>query len=129
MFVVRFVQEQAARYIRCSNTHTSQSVKSLSMMPTVYYRIGFPERATPNTPQRKVRCIIQAAAPIGKPLFKQAVTNGKQKTEKGLLLLAQTLEVPGAEGQNRTADTGIFSPLLYRLSYLGEGDFKSALFY
>ena len=24
----------------------------------------------------------------------------------------------GAEGQNRTADTGIFSPLLYRLSYL-----------
>jgi hypothetical protein len=27
----------------------------------------------------------------------------------------------GAEGQNRTADTGIFSPLLYRLSYLGFG--------
>ncbi len=26
---------------------------------------------------------------------------------------------PGAETQNRTADTGIFSPLLYRLSYLG----------
>ncbi len=25
----------------------------------------------------------------------------------------------GAEGRNRTADTGIFSPLLYRLSYLG----------
>jgi hypothetical protein len=25
----------------------------------------------------------------------------------------------GAEGQNRTADTRIFSPLLYRLSYLG----------
>ena len=24
----------------------------------------------------------------------------------------------GARGQNRTADTGIFSPLLYRLSYL-----------
>jgi hypothetical protein len=24
-----------------------------------------------------------------------------------------------AETQNRTADTGIFSPLLYRLSYLG----------
>ncbi|GIW05857.1 MAG: hypothetical protein KatS3mg060_0662 [Dehalococcoidia bacterium] len=27
----------------------------------------------------------------------------------------------GAEGQNRTGDTRIFSPLLYRLSYLGEG--------
>jgi hypothetical protein len=25
----------------------------------------------------------------------------------------------GAQGQNRTADTGIFSPLLYQLSYLG----------
>ena len=24
----------------------------------------------------------------------------------------------GGQGQNRTADTGIFSPLLYRLSYL-----------
>ncbi len=27
----------------------------------------------------------------------------------------------GAQGRNRTADTGIFSPLLYRLSYLGRG--------
>jgi hypothetical protein len=27
-------------------------------------------------------------------------------------------EGPGAQGQNRTADTRIFSPLLYRLSYL-----------
>ena len=27
-----------------------------------------------------------------------------------------------AQGQNRTADTGIFSPLLYRLSYLGPSD-------
>ena len=26
-----------------------------------------------------------------------------------------------AQGRNRTADTGIFSPLLYQLSYLGEG--------
>ena len=26
----------------------------------------------------------------------------------------------GGQGQNRTADTGIFSPLLYRLSYLAE---------
>ena len=25
----------------------------------------------------------------------------------------------GAQGRNRTTDTGIFSPLLYRLSYLG----------
>ena len=26
----------------------------------------------------------------------------------------------GAQGRNRTADTGIFNPLLYRLSYLGK---------
>ena len=31
----------------------------------------------------------------------------------------------GAEGQNRTADTGIFSPLLYRLSYLGIPESKN----
>ncbi len=29
-------------------------------------------------------------------------------------------EVGGGQGQNRTADTGIFSPLLYRLSYLAK---------
>jgi hypothetical protein len=29
---------------------------------------------------------------------------------------------PGAEERNRTADTRIFSPLLYRLSYLGIED-------
>ncbi len=28
--------------------------------------------------------------------------------------------VPGAEGRNRTGDTGIFSAVLYQLSYLGE---------
>ncbi len=30
-------------------------------------------------------------------------------------------EMSGAQGRNRTADTGIFNPLLYRLSYLGNG--------
>jgi hypothetical protein len=29
----------------------------------------------------------------------------------------------GAQGRNRTADTRIFNPLLYRLSYLGEKGF------
>lgn len=28
--------------------------------------------------------------------------------------------VYGAQGRNRTADTGIFNPLLYQLSYLGQ---------
>ena len=35
----------------------------------------------------------------------------KPRTRRGLIF--------GAEGRNRTADTRIFSPLLYRLSYLG----------
>ena len=34
----------------------------------------------------------------------------------------QVLEIPGGEAQNRTADTRIFSPLLYRLSYLARGE-------
>jgi hypothetical protein len=28
------------------------------------------------------------------------------------------IEVSGGQGRNRTADTGIFNPLLYQLSYL-----------
>lgn len=28
---------------------------------------------------------------------------------------------PGAEGRDRTADTGFFRPVLYQLSYLGQG--------
>src|ERR1700730_1820035 len=35
--------------------------------------------------------------------------------------VAQLLASYGAQGRNRTTDTGIFSPLLYRLSYLGKG--------
>ena len=49
--------------------------------------------------------------------------NGCQESEQGSgqsLLSCQTAEEErGAEGQNRTGDTRIFSPLLYRLSYLG----------
>ena len=33
--------------------------------------------------------------------------------------LVTPLAITGAETQNRTGDTRIFSPLLYRLSYLG----------
>ena len=33
------------------------------------------------------------------------------------------LQKNGAQRRNRTADTGIFNPLLYRLSYLGNGDY------
>ena len=36
--------------------------------------------------------------------------------------MAIVLTRSGAEGQNRTADTMIFSHVLYRLSYLGTSD-------
>jgi hypothetical protein len=43
-----------------------------------------------------------------------------RKTEKGLAVgRLRGLITYGAQRQNRTADTRIFSPLLYRLSYLG----------
>jgi hypothetical protein len=32
------------------------------------------------------------------------------------------VSMTGGQGQNRTADTRIFSPLLYRLSYLAAGE-------
>ena len=31
----------------------------------------------------------------------------------------------GGQGQNRTADTGIFSPVLYRLSYLPDPEVRA----
>jgi hypothetical protein len=40
--------------------------------------------------------------------------------KKGLPSVWQALDITGAQGRNRTADTRIFSPLLYRLSYLGK---------
>ena len=40
----------------------------------------------------------------------------------------ETTGMNGGQGQNRTADTRIFSPLLYRLSYLAV-DFEVSLFF
>ncbi len=42
-----------------------------------------------------------------------------QKKTPAITMITRVRETANAEGQNRTADTGIFSPLLYRLSYLG----------
>ena len=44
------------------------------------------------------------------------------------IFVMQLTGLDGAQGRNRTADTRIFSPLLYRLSYLGqEAVFKRGL--
>jgi hypothetical protein len=45
---------------------------------------------------------------------------GVKKIKKGYSKSCNPLNFGGAQGRNRTADTRIFSPLLYRLSYLGE---------
>src|SRR3990167_537818 len=42
------------------------------------------------------------------------------KKPQGRHLRLGFLGISGAQGRNRTADTGIFNPLLYRLSYLGQ---------
>ena len=47
------------------------------------------------------------------------LVQNRPKRNRGLRWIAQPPDLSGAEGQSRTADTGIFSPLLYRLSYLG----------
>ena len=44
-----------------------------------------------------------------------------QKVKTPETLRNQGFSVFGAQRRNRTADTGIFNPLLYRLSYLGNG--------
>lgn len=41
-------------------------------------------------------------------------------TDRKKAHIAVSLFEYGAQGRNRTADTGIFNPLLYQLSYLGQ---------
>ncbi len=53
-----------------------------------------------------------------------AETNHQQKytlyIQKAIPLVIRLMRIAdGAQTRNRTTDTGIFSPLLYRLSYLG----------
>ena len=73
-----------------------------------------------------MRC-VEAGALCGaeRPLpEKQGRIRGRSRPERGNEKspepdLFRALKKYGAEGQNRTAHTGIFSPLLYQLSYLG----------
>ena len=44
-----------------------------------------------------------------------------QKAKRPTAWVSLFVRISGAQGRNRTADTGIFNPLLYRLSYLGNG--------
>ena len=54
----------------------------------------------------------------------RVIVNIVVKTKTGQSRIKGTdrfqVQTNGAEGQTRTADTWIFSPLLYQLSYLGQ---------
>ena len=48
-----------------------------------------------------------------------AIERLEEKPERDVATRKEAWDA-GAEGQNRTVDTGIFSAVLYQLSYLGE---------
>ena len=47
-----------------------------------------------------------------------AIRQRSTETDDTLLKTFDGIDVGGGQGRNRTTDTRIFSPLLYRLSYL-----------
>lgn len=66
---------------------------------------------------------IVTRGPKGGSTVAVAITNALLEIGEGEV--KQEIKGDGAEGQNRTADTRLFRPLLYRLSYLGTGgDYK-----
>jgi hypothetical protein len=87
-----------------------------------------------------VRGVVSARSPHASPLFRWAADGGDQAGHRltlrprcvprwtsigrASLLSQQAIDLSmiiGAQGQNRTADTVIFSHVLYQLSYLGSG--------
>ena len=76
--------------------------------------------------------VVDAASRIFPELCHECHRTPAMCTHLGGLQLLQIHKTPetlrnqgfkcfGAQRRNRTADTGIFNPLLYRLSYLGNG--------
>ncbi len=62
---------------------------------------------------------LWALARVGStPTFGTRVATHKMIEWRGIRV-RRGGEIDGAEGRTRTADTWIFSPLLYQLSYLG----------
>ena len=66
-------------------------------------------------PPRTMKCRL-APDPSLTPTLSQ---RARERTRCANFIVAACLY--GAQGRNRTTDTRIFSPLLYQLSYLGEG--------
>ena len=75
-------------------------------------------KITPLRPRQKLARQKGRPAPKGRSWFiRPAVPPFDAAAPAGLVL--HRITVNGAEGQTRTADTYIFSVVLYRLSYLG----------
>ncbi len=64
-----------------------------------------------NTPKARLHVLSEGLALVCPGIFRDFNPKNWQKVQRHFVLY-------GGQGQNRTADTGIFSPLLYRLSYL-----------
>ncbi len=68
-------------------------------------------------PESQRRGLLQVPTPFRASVAK---TKGRSGWKKGATLKTRVACFhPGAEGRNRTADTAIFSRMLYQLSYLG----------
>ena len=68
----------------------------------------------PLTDQNAIKCLAKTAS------------GAEWDNSASKRLISLKKEENGAQGQNRTADTGIFSPLLYQLSYLGAVGLRGA---
>ena len=72
-------------------------------------------------PQKVILCVLDNRA-VERFTVQGRTQSRFGKFEKGksaMFASALLAYWNGAQGRNRTADTGIFNPLLYQLSYLG----------
>ena len=77
-----------------------------------------------------IKVLQTIALPLGYSAMKKADYEARTRyLHLGKVALYQMsyIRIFGASGRNRTTDTGIFSPLLYRLSYRGESSFCHAV--
>ena len=89
-----------------SGQHSPSSPFSWGCLPPVFYYV--------------FRCYVRGLLPSPKVKLIDTVTQELHKKKKASQSCRlRGLVSCGAQRQNRTADTRIFSPLLYRLSYLG----------
>ena len=100
---------------------------SVKMIESVYGQLDKTRPIAPRTRRSRRRWAAQSCIgskssrrDVRSPVVEAAARRSHARPEERFHDANQH-ETLGAQRRNRTADTGIFSPLLYRLSYLGEG--------